>query len=588
MLRSKLYMGMLPVAGLLILVCMYSVYNHAKLSSELDRLQVEQYGSISQVERVLLATSQLERAILLHLEGEKELAKNAYERSRPVLEEWVATRKEEEKLTPLLRNLLSMGRAVFETKERAIVAHLQPLVEQIEDEGFRSISGNNSVIKATNEVLRGDSQTHFYVVVSAIVASVFLMGFVSYQLSQRILKPIDALTESATRIGDGRYDMAAYTPSSKDEIARLENAFVEMAARIAEYQRLSDLQVARTRRRMEECFSNLPNPVIFLNAARDLAYQNPAAKELLELVSWEDELLPQLAVRVETVFGTGEEVLETDFDETVSVKIGNEPRFFLPLFVRVDSDAVDEIECGLVLQDITQLRLSDELKSDMVATISHEIKTPVTSATMALHLVLEKSLGELTEDQEDMLQTATDDLARLRRMLDHFLEIARLERKSPRLHAVRESPLRIVSSVIDAFGMPAQGKDIQLVSNVEESLPPVLVDLKAMEVGLSNYLSNAIKFSPPGSRVVVYAALAGSRVRFGVRDEGPGLAAEDLETVFEKFYRSRRHRAVDGVGLGLSIVKDIAIAHEGTVGCLPLEPQGCDFFIELDPAPEES
>ncbi|MDQ8185284.1 ATP-binding protein [Pelagicoccus sp. SDUM812002] len=583
MLRSKLYIGMFPVAGLLILVCLYSVYNHAKLSRELDRLQIERYGSISQVERVLLATSQLERAILLEADGEHELARSAYERSMPVFENWMESDQVEEDLTPFLRNLMSMGTAVFEGKNGPRLKLLNPLVEQIEAAGFRSISDNNSIIKNTNDVLRGDSQTHFYVVVSAIVASVFLMGYVAFQLSQRILKPIDALTESAARIGDGQYDMAGYTPSSKDEIARLENAFVEMAGRIAEYQRLTDKQVARTRRRMEECFNNLPNPVVFLNTERDLAYQNPAALELLSHVSWDAALLPQLTDRIEKVFGTGEEIVETDFDETVSVKIGNETRFFLPIFVRVDSDAVDEIECGLVLQDITQLRLSDELKSDMVATVSHEIKTPVTSATMALHLVLEKSLGELTNDQEDMLQMAVDDLARLRRLLDHFLEIARLERKSPRLDSVVESPLRIISSVIDAFSMASQSKDIQLVSQVEETLPKVSVDLKAIEVGLSNYVSNAIKFSPAGSKVEVYACLVGSRVRFGVRDEGPGLSEEDREIVFEKFYRSRRHRKIDGVGLGLSIVKDIAIAHDGSVGCAPLSPRGCDFFLEIDP-----
>ncbi len=589
MLRSKLYIGMFPVAGLLILVCLYSVYNHAKLSRELDRLQVERYGSISEIERVLLASSQMERAILLEADGEQDLARRAFERSMPVFERWLESQKGESELTPLLRNFASMGKAVFEGSDKGVSLELMaPLLERIQDAGYRSISENNSVIKVTNEALRGDSQAHFYVVVSAIIASVFLMGYVAFQLSQRILKPIDALTEAASRIGDGRYDMTGYSPSSKDEIARLESAFVEMAGRIAEYQRLSDIQVARTRRRMEECFNNLPNPVVFLNSNRDLAYRNPAASDLLNSVSWEEALLPQLEDRIETVFGTGEEIVETDFEETVFVKNGNETRFFLPLFVRVDSEAVEEIECGLVLQDITQLRLSDELKSDMVATVSHEIKTPVTSATMALHLVLEKSLGELTEDQEDMLQTAVDDLARLRRLLDHFLEIARLERKSPRLDSVPEIPLRIISSVIDAFSMAAQSKDIQLVSHVEESLPKVSVDLKAIEVGLSNYLSNAIKFSPAGSRVEVYACRQGSRIRLGVRDEGPGLGDQDLEIVFEKFYRSRRNRTMDGVGLGLSIVKDIAIAHDGIVGCQPLEPRGCDFYIVLDPAAEET
>lgn len=573
---------MFPAAGLLILVCLYSIYNHAKLSRQLDTLQADGYGSISRVERALLASSQLERAILLEADGQSELALNVFERSIPVFEEWIDEFGGDSELTPLIRNLMAMGNAVFLKGQTARTDLLGPLVEQIETVGLSLITNQSSMIKSTNDVLRKGARTHFYVVVSAIIASVVLMGVVAYQLSQRILKPIDALAEAAVKIGDGNWDTSGYVPSSKDEIARLETAFVDMAQRIRAYQRLSDKQVALTRRRMEECFSNLPNPVIFLTAKRELAYSNPAAADLLSTVSWKDDLFPQLSDRIEKVFGTGEEIFETDFDETVSIKQDSATRYFLPIFVRVDSDAVDEIECGLVLQDITQLRLSDELKSDMVATVSHEIKTPVTSAIMALHLVLEKSLGDLTEDQEDMLQTASSDLARLRRLLDHFLEIARLERKSPRLESVVESPLRIVSLVVDAFSMAAQGKDVQLISHAGNTLPDVKVDLKAIEVALSNYLSNAIKYSPAGSRIEIYAKKVGDRIRFGVKDEGPGLREEDLENVFEKFFRSRRHREIDGVGLGLSIVKDIAIAHGGTVGCVPLQPRGCDFYLELD------
>ncbi len=589
MLRSKFYVGVFPVAGLLILVCLYSIYNHSKLSRQLDELQEAHYRPISLVERTLLATSQLERAILLKADGQANLARRAYDRSVPVFEAWFERDGGDSgEFTSLLRKLSSMGETVFETGEFPETAALTRLVEQIEEAGSRTIESHRSVIESTNELLSEDSQLHFYIVVSAIIGSVFLMGIVAYQLNQRILKPIDALTDAAVRIGDGNWDTTDDLPSSKGEIARLEKAFVEMARRIREYQRLSDKQVARTSRRMEECFSNLPNPVIFLNSNRDVAYRNPAAVELLAEVSWEEALLPQLRSRIETVFGTGEEIVETEFDETVSVKHDNSVRHFLPIFVRVDSEAIEEIECGLVLQDITQLRLSDELKSDMVATVSHEIKTPVTSATMALHLVLEKSLGELTEDQEDMLKTASDDLARLRRLLDHFLEIARLEGKSPQLSFVVESPLRIVSLVVDAFSMAAQGREVQLVLHVEESLPNVRVDLKAIEVALSNYLSNAIKYNPPGSRIEIYACKRGERIRFGVKDEGPGLNEEDLEIVFEKFYRSPRYRKKDGVGLGLSIVKDIALAHGGVVGCVSLEPKGCDFYLELDSVEELS
>lgn len=586
MLRSRLYVGTIPVAGLLILVCLYSIYTHSKLSRELDASQLGERLAFSETERILLSVSLLERALLLKADGDAELARGVYGRSMVSIGEWLE-KGEEEDLRDAgfidgVQRLAALGYGVFEADIQVDDAELELLVAEIEESGLRALDLESQSEGSAGSAVRFDSRIFLYVVVSAIVASVLLMVYVSYRLSQRILAPIDALVKAASQIGDGPLDSLDFVPSSKDEIGRLETAFLDMAGRIRDYQRLSDKQVALTRRRMEECFSNLPNPVVFLNAQRGLAYRNPAAAELLEKVSWVDALLPQLESRIERVFGTGEEIVETDFEEMIALKVDDRLHYFLPIFVRVDSDDAEEIECGLVLQDITQLRLSDELKSDMVATVSHEIKTPVTSVTMALHLVLEKSLGELTEDQQDVLETANRDLARLRRLLDHFLEIARLERKSPRLHSEFACPLRIVSLVVDAFALSAQGREVRLVSRVEESLPEVVVDVKAIEVGLSNYLSNAIKYSPIGGRVEVYACRSGDRVRFGVRDEGPGLDEEESDRVFEKFYRSHRHRKMEGIGLGLSIVKDIAIAHGGTVGCIRLKPKGSDFFMEIE------
>lgn len=589
MLRSRLYLGMFPVAGLLILVCLYSVYTYSELNDRLDLLQTHHYSAISEIERLQLATSQIERAILLKGDGEDELANRAYQRSKNVLGSWIEAggrlgRAENENglLIRLLRNLQSLGDAVVERGEEVNTEVLRSLVEQINDASMNAVSTQNELIKETNELFRRESRVHYYVVVSSIVTSVLLMGFVAYRLSRKILRPIDALAEAAKQLGGDKWELSDYRPSSRDEIGRLEEAFVEMATRISDYQRMMNNRLVRNRRRMEECFNNLPHPVVFLSANRKIAYANPSGEELLKSVDWEDDLLPQLNSRIETVFGTGEEVVEIDFEESVTVSIDAEVTHFLPIFVRVDSEEVDDIECGLLLQDVTRLRLSDELKSDLVATVSHEIKTPVTSATMAIHLLLEKNVGDLTEDQEDLLNTANSDLNRLKRLLNHLLEIARLESKATRLHVVLEKPIHVISTVMEAYIASAENKGIELVSSVEEGLSNVKIDLKAIEVGLSNYLSNAIKYSPAGSRVEFYAETARGRIRFGVRDEGPGLAESDLEKVFEKFYRSSAHRKMEGIGLGLSIVKDIAIAHGGNAGCELRDQGGCDFYIEID------
>ncbi|MGK0240288.1 MAG: NtrC-family two-component system sensor histidine kinase KinB [Candidatus Pelagisphaera sp.] len=591
MLRSRLYFGMFPAAGVLIAICLYSIFNYEMLSKQLINLQKEQFNAISKTEKLLLATSQVDRALRLRQDGDNELSKRIFQRSQGVIVKWIQEHSEmrddsrsesENELFQLVRNLESFTQSAFASFVEIPKGQLELLIERIEASALSSIAAHNEEIELINRQLQQQASTHFYVVMVGIIVSVVLMGFVSYFMSQRILKPIEALTRSANRLPNDEWE-TDYQPTRSDEIGELEIAFVDMATRLKEYKRITSKQLIRTRRRMEECFSNFPHPILFINARREFVYRNPSATSLIDSLGGKDgELHPSLASRVEKVFGTGEDVYSTDFEETISFRVDNEELHFLPIVVRIDSDELDQIECALILQDVTSLRLSDELKSDLVATLSHEIKTPVTSAGMALHLLLEKNLGGLNEDQEDMVQTATDDLKRLQRLLDHMLQIARLDRGNPTLNTELYSPKTIVENAIEPHAQIAEAKEIRVGHQVEAELPQVCVDPKLIHIALSNFVSNAIKYSDSNSEVTVYARKSDAEnIRFGVFDDGPGIPEEDLAKIFDKFYRSSRTPSTDGVGLGLSICKDIVNAHKGLVGCFNRSKGGTDFYFQL-------
>jgi len=590
MLRSRLYIGMLPVAGLLIAICLYSVYSYSILVNQLEELQTKHYAAISQIDQLLLATSQAERAIRLRYSGDNDLADRVHNRSQDVIKAWLDERpsipKEsldppEEALTLLLINLENVTRNIFTSRPTIPDEDIGILLERIEEVAIRSIASHNDIIIGINARFQRQSRAHFYIVLGGIIASLFLMGGVAYFLSQRILKPIDALASSANKLADNDWE-TDYKPTSKDEIANLETAFFEMSQRIKEFKRDTGKQIARTRQRMEECLNNLPHPVLFINANRSIVYQNPIAEQITKKLEWHKSIPKSLSSRVETVFGTGEEMLPTDFEETVSFKIENAQHHFLPIVVRIDREDVKDIECALILQDVTNLRLSDELKSDLVATVSHEIKTPVTSATMALHLLQEENLGQLNVDQKEMIDTAVSDLSRLRRLLDHMLQIARLEKHIPKLNTLPISPSHIVQTAMETHAQVAERKKLDLNAQTVANLPDVLVDPNMIVVALSNFISNAIKYGGTGSHITIYSdANRDGFVRFGVLDEGPGIPEEDADRIFDKFYRSSRTRSAEGVGLGLSICKDIVAAHGGEIGCSNRSNGGSDFHFFL-------
>ena len=586
---------MLPLVILLIGASLYSSINYNRLSREVEEIRERHYETILSMDQLMVSLSQLERALRMIERGEYSgPARELVERHAPrALELATAPADRSGSSAPLERDLAdravrlaaqlsTLVDRVANSPDRAVVSEeLFTLAESVGLLANRVISEHNQAIRAKSDAFKQQAQTHSIVITSAILLSLLGLAATSYFLSQRILRPIDAMTRSVDRLARDSWEID-YTPKSKDEIARLEAAFAEMATRIHRYHQATSREIQRARRRMQECLNNFPHAIFFVNERRQIVYSNPTAHELARSAGWKDGLPAELMSRIESVLGTGEELVATDFDDTITFSIQNTPTHILPLLIRIDTGDTEQKECAVILQDITNLRLSDELKSDLVATVSHEIRTPVTSATVALHLLLDGSIGDLNEDQQEMLATATSDLRRLKRLLDHLLEIARLESRKPRIERIPTPPSLIIQNIVEAFSTTAADKGIALSAEVEAALPYVKIDLKAIDVAISNFVSNALKYAPSPSKVVVYCRRApNSQIRIGVMDRGPGVEEANLERVFEKFYRSTGHRKMEGIGLGLSICKEIAIAHDGTVGVENRPAGGADFYLNL-------
>lgn len=587
MLRSRIYIGMLPIVGILTLICIYFVFNQKRQNDRIEELQNVHYATTLELDNILLTVAEIERVLSSKEKSDPELLQPVYDSKQAILNKWILddtiSASKAQSLKSLLKDFLSATDGYLSKTD---VSQSSPLAkafresaEKIEVEALNIRNLHNSRIADINEEFETQANIQYYIIIIGIVLSVITVGLMAYLLSQRILAPIDSLTEAATKMVDNDWE-TDYQPTSKDEIKALEIAFVEMARKIREYKKFTSRQMVQIRRRMEACFDRLPHPVLFVDRSHKLIYLNPAGSRLTQAMGELDSFPPRLKESIQNVFSTGKNILPTEFKETIGIKIENEEEYFLPIVIRIDGEDEDYVECALILQNVTSLRLSDELKSDMVATVSHEIKTPVTSANMAIHLLLEEGLGTLNEDQSDLLETAKSDLNRLQRILDHLLEIARLEHKT----SVAKTPLDpkdIIKRVLEAHAMSAQEKQITLKSTFEDNLPTIQADAKAVEVALSNYTSNALKFSQHGSAIELYAVTIDSFLRLGVRDHGPGIPEGEREKIFDKFYRSSGQRSSSGVGLGLSIVKEIALSHHGFVGCDAVEPTGCDFWISF-------
>jgi signal transduction histidine kinase len=261
------------------------------------------------------------------------------------------------------------------------------------------------------------------------------------------------------------------------------------------------------------------------------------------------------------------EYLPEGFDKAVVLQLGEDNHFFLPRILPIrDSDGAT-IGAAVLLEDITRFRLLDEVKSNLVATVSHELKTPLTSIRLVLHLLLEENLGPLAPKQLELLVDARDNAERLLVMINNLLDLARLEQGQGQLHLLPERPFALLQSAAESFRPRAEDRGIELTMNVADDLPSVAVDADQFQHALQNLLDNGLIHTPQGGRITLSAHAAEGRVVFSVADTGCGIPAEYLPMVFERYFRVPGDANQGGSGLGLAIVREIITAHGGTVEC---------------------
>jgi signal transduction histidine kinase len=211
---------------------------------------------------------------------------------------------------------------------------------------------------------------------------------------------------------------------------------------------------------------------------------------------------------------------------------------------------------------VTRQREQDELKKSVIATVSHQLKTPLTSIRMAIYLLLEEKVGSLSEKQADLLLTARDDAERLCGILENLLNISRLESATASVESYPAVPSAVlVMDSVDPFRRAAQDKGVSLTTDLPGDLPDVLADTMEIRHVFANLLANALKYTAAGGNITVSARDDDQFVHFSVADTGVGIPLEYLGRIFEQFFRVPGQERGSGAGLGLSIAKRIVEAH---------------------------
>lgn len=594
MLRTRLYLGLLPLLLLIVATGGYAIYVGRDLAGSLSRDLVNNYRAVIAGQKMRTAATLMTSALAQGPVGDAE--RRVFEENRAAFVQELRAQAaasagsararfvgeleaEFDKLTRRGEQLLQAGgsTAISDILENSTA--LRAVHVALDNLTRHDVAAAEQTAVRVEQLAESTERVMLITIAGGFVLSLLL----AWHLASSLLKPIRVFTASAVALGEG--DLDREVPEfSRDELGQLARAFNTMAGKLRAYRDATLARVLRAQRTMEATLTSAPDPVFVVGRDGRHEVRNPAAEQLAQLPEFAEGLPPDLAEPLARVLETGEHHIPTDYRRAVTFRVGREDRHYLPRILAVGDKLTEFSGAAIILQDVTKFRLMDDAKTNLVGTVSHELKTPLTSLRMALYLLMEQNLSALSSQQRELLADARDDADRLLRILDTLLDLTRLESGASALERTEvgvAALLRRIAGEAHPF-VDGAGQRLAVVIAPELSGGTIRVDEARIRHVFMNLLTNASKYTPRGGFITLSASPDdGGFIRFSVRDQGPGIPEESVGRVFERFYRAPNQDRRPGAGLGLAIAREIVVAHGGSIACTSREGEGSEFYFVL-------
>lgn len=405
-----------------------------------------------------------------------------------------------------------------------------------------------------------------------LIAFTFVVNFPGY-----IANPIAELTQGIKAIAGKNYQKRIIF-DSKDEFGDLADAFNQMAQQLDIYENSNLANILFEKKRIETIINSMHDAIIGLDDKMFIVFANKVACTLMEIS--EDKLIGKYAPDVALENDLLRNILHANQIRMKIFADNRESYFTKEVFEVVnDNTSIGKV---IILKNITEFQQLDEAKTNFIATISHELKTPISAIKMSLKLLEDDRIGKVNGEQKQLLQNIDDDTKRLLQITGELLDMAQVETGKIQLNFGSTHPQNIVNYAVQAVKFIADQKEINIAVDCPDTLPNVNADLDKSTWVLINLLSNAIKYSPEKSTVQVTVEKAANSIQFAVKDNGQGIDARYLSRIFERYFKvPGAGPEKTGTGLGLAIAKDFIEAQGGAIAVESEIGDGSKFHFSL-------
>jgi NtrC-family two-component system sensor histidine kinase KinB len=470
-------------------------------------------------------------------------------------------------LTEAFQQLTAPGAALIAQRLALRKMHLQLRI--IDDLNMKAIVRKNDTAQESVE------KAATYLIFAASLCFIILFSF-SVNFPGFVANPLREFSEAIKAISRKNYKQRLEFKGN-DEFSELADEFNAMASQLNKWENSNLAKLQSEKLRIEAIIGQMQDAIIGLNEKQEVLFLNQVASQLLSM--HEKDVVGANATELMKKNDLLNTVMQTDSNPK-PMKIyadGKESYFKLerreimvPFIDEQQDNAIRESRRTAgevyILKNITEYKELDEAKTNFIATVSHELKTPISSIKMSVKLLDDERVGGMNPEQKELVQHIKEDCGRLLKITSELLDLSQVETGNLQLNFVKSDPRKVAIYAMDTVRFQAGQKAIELELISRNDLPKVNVDTEKTAWVLVNFLSNALRYSPEKSRVVIQIIQSGNNIEFSVRDFGKGIDEQYQKRLFDRYFQVPTDgNNKSGSGLGLAISKDFIEAEGGKI-----------------------
>jgi NtrC-family two-component system sensor histidine kinase KinB len=450
----------------------------------------------------------------------------------------------------------------------------------------------NAIVRKNMATQAAVDKATLYIIFSASVCFLILLSF-SVNFPGFVAKPLKEFSVALKEISKKNYKQRLQFKGA-DEFAELAIEFNVMAAKLNHWENSNLSEISSEKLRIEAIIEHMQDAIIGVNEKNEILFLNKIAGQLLNL-----NVKETIGLNASDVMNKNDllkKILQIDnLEKPLKIYADNKESYFqlerrqilVPSGMSVQEASPVGLAAGKVyiLKNITRYKELDEAKTNFIATVSHELKTPISSIKMSLKLMDDERVGTMNKEQKELTQHIKEDCGRLLKITSELLDLAQVETGNLQLNFAKTDPRKIAIYAMDAVRFQAEQRVIDLELISRNNLPQVNVDTEKTAWVMVNFLSNALRYSAEKSRIVVQIIENGRHVEFSVRDFGKGIDEQYQKRLFERYFQVPTDgNNKSGSGLGLAISKDFIEAQGGSIWVESAIGEGSRFCFSLPSA----